>query len=160
MCYSYIPKLLLISIFFSHLTFGFEYRSLVAKDLKAKVRKPCSVVHFWASWCEVCVQELPKLLPFLMGKKKTELVVIDLSHELAQEKFSSVWLKKIAPESNTYHKGKASDEDLVGSIYPGWSGGLPLTLLFVKGKLKQAWTGSVLSHEIDTSLKKHCSDKK
>ena len=157
MRYRDLIRLIFVFNLFASPGFTFQYRIISPKTLKKKIQSPCSLVHFWASWCEICIKELPVLLPYFESKKGVESVVVDLSHGLAQEKFSKVWIQKIAPRSKTYRKGNAHDHDLVEAVSSKWNGGLPITLLFTKGRRRETWKGSVVPAELDRALLKYCN---
>ena len=156
MRYSFILLFTFLLLILSEKVHGTSYSFISPKALAAKTKKPCTLVHFWAAWCEVCVQELPLLLPKLAQKKNITLVVVDLSQGLAQETFSLPWLTKIAPTATTFHKGKLPARKLVGVVDEKWQGGLPYSALFSKGKKMIDWKGSVSFSEFETHIAKHC----
>lgn len=153
----YVTTLLLTVFTLPIRTFGFQYKVINVQELKKKTQGPCTVLHFWAAWCEICIKELPVLLKYFETSKGFESVVVDLSADLAQEKFSKPWLKKMAPQSTTYRKGKTSDRALIQAVKSGWDEALPLSLLMVRGMVKANWEGAVEPSEIKTAVAKHCN---
>lgn len=156
MRHKYVICLFLASYLFTGSSFAFEYKVITPKELKKKTQGSCVFVQFWAAWCQICVDEMPGLLPFLKRLKKAEPVVVDLSQGLAQENFSKPWLKKIAPFSTTFSKGKTRDREMIESVLQKWNGALPLSALFSRGQLKERWNGAVSNSEIERAVSTHC----
>jgi thiol-disulfide isomerase/thioredoxin len=66
-------------------------KSLRVKDLKGKV----ILIDFWASWCQPCRAEMPKLISLYERYKNKGFVVIAISLDEHKEN----WLKAIREDS-------------------------------------------------------------
>lgn len=53
-------------------------RSVFLKDFNSA---PILVVHFWATWCAPCVDELPELLKFAEKRNDVKVVLVSLDEE-------------------------------------------------------------------------------
>ena len=73
-----------------------ENNRVKLSDFKGRV----TMVHFWATWCPPCIDELPKLINFSHKMKDSGLVTLfislDSSWEVAQRTFSGKSLPKSA----------------------------------------------------------------
>lgn len=102
----------------------------------------CVFFHVWATWCSICMDEMPELVKVLKNEIKVKPVLIDASPEKIQESFSKKWVVSLRPSFSTYTKPNIKDEVYVRAIYPKWSMALPFSALYHKGKLLKTWTGN------------------
>ena len=61
------------------------YEELPADKIAALKKKPCTLIHVWATWCTVCLTELPDLLKVIASVKELNPVIVDVSSEFVQE---------------------------------------------------------------------------
>lgn len=74
--------LLVLSMFFSingfatpsHMT-TLDGKALYGKDLKGK----WLIIHYWASWCDICMGEMPEVQKFYqkLSKKKAQMYLVN-----------------------------------------------------------------------------------
>ncbi len=127
----------------------------VSKIEKIK-RGPCTFLHVWATWCTICIQEMPELLKTLAAEKKIHPVVVDVSATFVQEKFSKQWMKNLNPPFTTYLKPKGNEEAYLFAIDKYWSGALPYSALYHQGKQKKVWVGELNRDELKQAATKLC----
>lgn len=127
------------------------------KDDLAKFKKqPCTLLHLWASWCAPCVQELPTLLPELGKIEKLTPVVIDVSTAKNHERDSKPLLERIAPTYTVYKKAGEDDDAFLAAVDPKWSGALPYSVLYNKGKVIKKWEGPIKLDELRKAVAASC----
>jgi len=116
-------------------------QTVTKDDLELLKRKPCTLIHLWASWCGPCVKELPKLLEALPKIENLNPVVIDVSSPNAQEHNSKPLLERIAPSIPLYKKAAGDEDPFMNAMDPKWSGALPYSVLFHRGRAIKKWEG-------------------
>lgn len=139
---------------------GSEFvREADAKAIMEHVRQsksPVTLVNFWASWCEPCKEEFPSLLKLRQELAARGLNVVfvsvdDPSDLATAEKF----LNDQHVDFPTFYKGSHS-LNLVGDIYPQWTGAVPATVLFGADlKILDAWEGDTSFKEMHERVDKH-----
>src|SRR4051794_14129565 len=73
-------------------TAGFSNLEVLPLPKLRKFKKEkCALIHPWADWCSICVQEMPTLLPQLEKWKAGRVVVVDTGSVFAQQNFSKKW---------------------------------------------------------------------
>jgi thiol-disulfide isomerase/thioredoxin len=150
-------------IFLFLLAMGFAFPVLAkqeylnAKDLSAIKNEPCAFVHLWATWCSICVEEMPRLVKLLDGiQNKVRPVIIDVSTVEVQESESKKWMDGLKPGFTTYLKAAGADATFMESVDPSWSGSLPYSAVFSMGKVKKVWRGSVELTKLKNDLLRLC----
>ncbi len=116
---------------------------LPADKIAGLKQKPCTFFHVWATWCTICVQELPEVIKVLNGLKALTPVVIDVSSPFVQDQFSKKWAQTLKASFPIYLKPAGRDDLYLNSIDRDWSGALPYSVLFDKGKRKKVWLGAL-----------------
>ncbi len=119
------------------------YEELPAAKIAPLKKKSCALIHVWATWCTNCLQELPDLVKVLNSMKEITPVVIDVSSPFVQNNFSKKWIATLKPQFRTYLKPSVKDEVYLNAIDKDWSGSLPFSVLYHKGKRKKVWNGSI-----------------
>lgn len=135
---------------------SFCSEALSVAQLHKMKAQPCVLFHLWATWCDVCVEELPKIIPFFSKAKGYAPVVIDVSSKADREKFSENILKKAGGPLYTYHRVDGDDDTYMTAVDPTWKGTLPYTVLFQRGKAIGRWIGETPLGKLESVLKKEC----
>ncbi len=115
--------------------------TLSTEKLNALKAKPCSYVHVWALWCDICVEELPKLVDYLNKTKKVNPLLIDVTPETGKVKAAQE-MEKAHPRFPVYAKPYGNDEQYMKAIDANWGGGLPYSALYQGGKVVKVWSGA------------------
>lgn len=126
------------------------------KQIAPLKKKSCTLIHVWATWCSICIDEMPGLLRMLSANKQIRPVIIDVSQPLSQKGFSVPWMQKLAPPFTTYTKPPGSDEKYLKAIDPEWSGALPYFAFYDKGRRKKVWVGEVKPASLQRELAELC----
>jgi hypothetical protein len=116
---------------------------LTVDKLREFQKEPCTLVHPWANWCTICVQELPDLLPQFQAWKGVRAVVIDVSTPFAQAQFSKKWRVLVDSPFQTYLQPKGDKMSYRKAIDPSWDGALPHSVLYSRGKKLRVWGGAM-----------------
>jgi thiol-disulfide isomerase/thioredoxin len=110
------------------------------------------LVHFWASWCGPCLEELPLVERFAREMKARGVDVLSLSLDdpgRAGERVVNV-LARSAP-SLTRAIVEVGDADaFVGAIDPQWEGSIPAMFAFdARGLLRGRLIGEASRRDLD-----------
>jgi thiol-disulfide isomerase/thioredoxin len=120
------------------------------------------LVNAWATWCQPCIEELPRLARLSKEYAEKPLRIILVSADEAELAATSV--KKTLTGAGivlqTYLVAGGGDEYFINSMSPKWSGALPTTFLYDKqGGLRKLLTGKQsyekFSAAVDTLLGYH-----
>lgn len=130
-----------LTIFVSSQLFAATPQLLPASKLVGMTRGPCTFVHVWANWCNICVAELPRLVKALSALKDVTPVVVDISSPYIQQNYSQRFIASLEPPFTTYLKPKGPDDDYMAAVEKKWNRALPFSALFRFGKKKKTWTG-------------------
>lgn len=133
---------------------GAKYEPLALKELEAFKGRHCTLFLPWASWCSICVEELPVLLPALNVRKTIHPVVLDLSSPFVQEKFSRTFLSQLDLYYTTYRIPMNGEQSQYPrALDPTWKGALPTAFLYTcvgkKCGLKQRWDRALTPKDLD-----------
>lgn len=127
-----------------------------AGDLKRALKKQKGrvvVLHFWATWCLPCLDELP-LLSRIAGEAKArgiQLVSVSLDDPTARaaEKVGRVLDQRGQGLDRTIVRVDDPDA-FVESIDPRWQGEIPAFFLYDReGRLKRAHVGEMTQEHFD-----------
>ncbi len=134
-------------------------RYLYPKDLGKLKKEKCVFVHVWATWCSVCMEEMPDLIKMLKNTKKVKPIIIDVSSINVQESFSKRWMQQLRPAFPTYLKPPdIKDEIYLDAVDKSFSGTLPFSALFHRGRTLQKWTGSLDLKGLAAEFQNLCID--
>ena len=135
------------------------FRELSQAELNKLLKEPCAFLHVWATWCEPCVEELPRLLKFLGTQKKIKPVIVDVTPETERKTISTKLINSISPSFDTFYKPPGSDEAYVDSIDKTWGGSLPYSIFYKAGKIQKKWTGPLELKDLEKSFSGCVSSK-
>jgi len=123
----------------------------------AKIKQgPCTFLHVWATWCTICIQEMPELIKFLAAAKGVRPVILDVSAPFVQEQFSKKWMKSLKPPFTTYLKPDVKEDRYLFEIDKYWSGAMPYSAIYKKGEQKKVWVGQLNLEELKKTLPTIC----
>jgi thiol-disulfide isomerase/thioredoxin len=114
------------------------------------------LVDFWATWCEPCREELPKLVALSrqLDPRKFTLVTIS-ADEPEQESTVTAFLDREHAPAARYIKRTEDDQTFIDSVDKNWSGALPALFLYdTGGKLTASFIGDADPAEVESAVRK------
>lgn len=114
------------------------------------------LVDFWATWCDPCREELPKLVALSkkFGTRKFDLVTVS-ADEPEQEAAAAALLDKEGVPAPRYVKLADDDQVFIDSIDKKWSGALPALFLYdASGVRIASFIGESDPAEIESAIRK------
>ena len=111
---------------------------------------------FWATYCEPCRAELPKLmrLEAKLRSQGFELITIS-ADEPEQAAAAEKVLKQFAVRGPVYRKQAKDDDQFINSIDTKWSGALPALFLYDKaGRKVKSFIGETDMGTVESAIRK------
>ncbi len=114
------------------------------------------LVDFWATWCEQCREELPKLVAMArkLDASKFELITVS-ADEPEQSAAAAELLEKERVHAPWFIKQAEDDQVFIDSIDKQWSGGLPALFLYDRSGTRVAsFFGEVEDAAVEAAVRK------
>ena len=111
---------------------------------------------FWATYCEPCRAELPKLLRLEAKLRSQGFELITISaDEPEQAAAAEKVLKQFAVRGPVYRKQAKDDDRFINSIDAKWSGALPALFLYDKaGRKVRSFIGETDMGTVEAAIRK------
>lgn len=114
------------------------------------------VINFWATWCTPCVKEFPNFeqLALENSSKKVKILMISLDFPDQLQKRVIPFLEVRKSKLDVIMLDDPNQNVWINKVDPGWSGSLPATLIYSKGK--RTFLESELTFDkLKNALKEH-----
>ena len=112
-----------------------------------------ALVDFWATWCDPCREELPKLVA-LTTKLKFDLITVS-ADEPEQAAAAAALLDREHVPQPRYIKRSDDDQLFIDSVDKNWSGALPALFLYDRsGNRVASFIGESDPVDIDNAIRK------
>lgn len=134
----------------------YNYKEL--KPLLHEKNDKTYVVNFWATWCAPCVKELPyfEKLKREYADKNVEVLLVSLDFPKKVETKLIPFINKKDIQSRVVLLDDTNEQFWISDISEKWSGALPATLIYNKGKrefYEQSFTYKALENTLQSFLK-------
>ena len=124
----------------------------VLADNKGKV----VLFDFWATWCEPCRAELPRLLKLERKWHGRGLVLVTVSADSADQQQAALeFLERSGVRFPAFVKQVKADDAFIDSVDKKWSGALPALFLYDRsGHRATSFVGEVEISDIEHAIDK------
>ena len=124
-----------------------------AKTILKAIRRPGAtavLVNVWATWCDACREEMPRLLQFYREHRTGGLRLVLISADDESERARAAqFLAAQGLDVPSWLK-RGDDMAFIDALDRRWTGTLPASLLFDgKGQVVELWQGPVTVAELD-----------
>jgi thiol-disulfide isomerase/thioredoxin len=122
------------------------------KDLVRQGRGHVVLLHFWASWCYPCLQELPLIDKFAHDTKARglDIVSVSLDDPTRMGPRVAALLRKSAPHLTPHIIQFGNADDLIAAVDPRWEGAIPALFVYDHlGQLRGNLIGAAERAELD-----------
>jgi len=128
---------------------------IALKDVKRSIKSrkgKVLLLHFWATWCGPCLQELPAMNKFAADMRPRGLEVLSLSLDSANEqgaqKVASM-LQEKAPNLTATIVKVDDPSKFINMVDANWEGNIPAVFAFdPKGEMRGRYIGSASPREL------------
>jgi thiol-disulfide isomerase/thioredoxin len=110
-----------------------QVRTVNAKQIRALVderKGKVVVVNFWASWCPPCMREFPAIIKVYEQYRGRGLDVIAVSMNSIEEMADIDEFVRTSKPPFPIFLADAQDTTFSADVVKGWSGEMPMTLVF------------------------------
>ena len=102
------------------------------------------MVNFWATWCEPCREEYPRVNEVARALEPQGLVVLGVSFDDDGEiNLVRSFVRKHRPIFPNFRRKHGTEPEVIRAASPNWTGTLPATLFYARdGKLAAQLVGA------------------
>jgi len=134
---------------------GYTLMDLEAIEHAVRGRGHPLLVHFWASWCGPCLQELPLLDKFARDMRARGVEVLSLSLDDPERAGGQV-VEVLAARAPNLTRNIVRVQDtssLINTIDPRWEGSIPAMFAYdSKGRLRDSLIGETTRRDLDVLI--------
>jgi thiol-disulfide isomerase/thioredoxin len=112
------------------------------------------VVNFWATWCKPCIEELPvfEKCNKEYRNKKVKIILANLDFNSKVESLVLPFIKSKNIQTEVVHITDTDANQWINNVDTSWSGAIPATVIYRKGKKIFFKEGIVSENEINGIL--------
>ncbi len=114
------------------------------------------LVDFWATWCDPCREELPKLVALAkkLDRQRFELLTVSADEPEKEGEAAALLDREQVPQPR-YIKRTDDDQAFIDSVDQKWSGALPALFVYDRSGARVAsFIGEVDMGDVETAVRK------
>jgi thiol-disulfide isomerase/thioredoxin len=125
-----------------------------------KDRDHIIVLNFWATWCKPCVAELPDFeqINAEYNSKNVQVILANLDFHSKTEAIVPDFIIQKNLQSKIVHITDQDPNDWVGKVDDGWTGSIPVTVIYYKGEKKWFFEGQTDHETLKSIITKYISE--
>ena len=150
-------KIFLFFLFFSHLSFAYEFmpfdmntRTVIEKRY---IDQPL-IISFWSIDCPYCIDDLKKLGKALSKNTNVKLITVCVDGKESAKKAERILSQANLPKHEQYQYAEVDEDRLRYNIDPAWYGELPRTYFYDAAHQVTPLSGKISNSFLDKWFKK------
>ncbi len=119
-----------------------------------------TVLNFWATWCRPCVEELPDFekTNAEFKSKQVKVILANLDFHSKVESLVPAFITSRSLQSSVVHITDQDPNDWINKVDETWTGAIPATVIYAKGKKVWFIEGQTNYEELKTIINKYISE--
>jgi thiol-disulfide isomerase/thioredoxin len=115
---------------------------------------PQRIIHFWATWCKPCLEELTLFETFNEKLRQSNIEVILVSLDFPEDvQKVNEFIESKSITARFFLLNEPDYNSWIDKVDPSWSGALPATLMLIDQN-KTFIEGKIESKHLENALKK------
>ncbi len=150
-------KIFLFFLFFSHLSFAYEFMPFDMNTRKVIERRYIDqplIISFWSIDCPYCIDDLKKLGKALSKNTNVKLITVCVDGKESAKKAERILSQANLPKHEQYQYAEVDEDRLRYNIDPAWYGELPRTYFYDAAHQVTPLSGKISNSFLDKWFKK------
>ena len=150
-------KIFLFFLFFSHLSFAYEFMPFDMNTRKVIERRYIDqplIISFWSIDCPYCIDDLKKLGKALSKNTNVKLITVCVDGKESAKKAERILSQANLPKHEKYQYAEVDEDRLRYNIDPAWYGELPRTYFYDATHQVTPLSGKISNSFLDKWFKK------
>ena len=150
-------KIFLFFLFFSHLSFAYEFMPFdmnTRKVIEKRYIDQPLIISFWSIDCPYCIDDLKKLGKALSKNTNVKLITVCVDGKESAKKAERILSQANLPKHEKYQYAEVDEDRLRYNIDPAWYGELPRTYFYDTAHQVTPLSGKISNSFLDKWFKK------
>jgi thiol-disulfide isomerase/thioredoxin len=150
-------KIFLFFLFFSHLSFAYEFMPFdmnTRKIIEKRYIDQPLIISFWSIDCPYCIDDLKKLGKALSKNTNVKLITVCVDGKESATKAERILSQANLPKHEQYQYAEVDEDRLRYNIDPAWYGELPRTYFYDATHQVTPLSGKISNSFLDKWIKK------
>jgi thiol-disulfide isomerase/thioredoxin len=150
-------KIFLFFLFFSHLSFAYEFMPFdmnTRKVIEKRYIDQPLIISFWSIDCPYCIDDLKKLGKALSKNTNVQLITVCVDGKESAKKAERILSQANLPKHEQYQYAEVDEDRLRYNIDPAWYGELPRTYFYDATHQVTPLSGKISNSFLDKWFKK------
>ncbi|QDC97354.1 redoxin domain-containing protein [Candidatus Methylopumilus universalis] len=150
-------KIFLFLLFFSHLSFAYEFMPFdmnTRKVIEKRYIDQPLIISFWSIDCPYCIDDLKKLGKALSKNTNVKLITVCVDGKESAKKAERILSQANLPKHEKYQYAEVDEDRLRYNIDPAWYGELPRTYFYDATHQVTPLSGKISNSFLDKWFKK------